>query len=128
MRSRSAARPKCSSSATATKPFNWNSENMFSFVVRRGATAGPTRPHPWCSTRYGAWSGRWARFPEPARRGPDSRANGTNTEPVDYWLGGLHHTPMDAHTEVPIELVLRAIAEYVRTGERPTCVEWIPAR
>ncbi|QIZ33484.1 Imm1 family immunity protein [Saccharopolyspora sp. ASAGF58] len=55
-------------------------------------------------------------------------ANGTNTEPVDYWLGGLHHTPMDAHTELPMELVLRAVAEYVRTGERPACVEWIAAR
>lgn len=32
---------------------------------------------------------------------------------------------MDPRTEVPIDLVLRAVAEYVRTGERPTCVEWV---
>lgn len=49
---------------------------------------------------------------------------GQNTDQVDYfsWFG--HHFPMDPHTEVPIDLVLRAVAEFVRTGERPTCVDW----
>ncbi|MDR7301004.1 Imm1 family immunity protein [Haloactinomyces albus] len=50
--------------------------------------------------------------------------NGTNPEPVDYWLGGLHHTPMEPHTEIPIEQALAAVDEFVRTGQRPTCVEW----
>ena len=52
--------------------------------------------------------------------------NGTNAEPVDYWLGGPHHTPMEARTEIPGEQTLAAVAEFVRTGRRPTCVEWQP--
>lgn len=51
---------------------------------------------------------------------------GSNPEPVDYWLAGIHHTPMSPHTEVPTHVVLHAIDEFIRTGQRPTCVNWQP--
>lgn len=54
-------------------------------------------------------------------------ANGTNAEPVDYWIAGLHHTPMSARAELPLEQALDAVAEFMRTGQRPTCLEWVEA-
>lgn len=53
---------------------------------------------------------------------------GTNTEPVDYWIAGAHHTPMEVGAEVPVLVVLEAVTEYLRTGQRPTPVEWVEPR
>lgn len=51
-------------------------------------------------------------------------AQGSNTAPVDYMLGGAHHTPVDIGAEVPMSVVLDALREYLRTRQPPTCVEW----
>ncbi|GAA4879950.1 Imm1 family immunity protein [Saccharopolyspora cebuensis] len=50
--------------------------------------------------------------------------DGTNDEDADYFLGNRDHSPFPPRTELPIDLVLTAVREYARTGERPTCVEW----
>lgn len=55
----------------------------------------------------------------------DVPANGLNADYVDYFSGGRHHNPMPPHTELPVEQVLEAVTEFARTGERPTCVEWV---
>ncbi|MBM7770877.1 hypothetical protein JOD54_001081 [Actinokineospora baliensis] len=49
---------------------------------------------------------------------------GTNDEWVEYFVAGLHSTNVRPHAELPVELVLAAVVEYLDTGERPTCVEW----
>lgn len=51
-------------------------------------------------------------------------AKGENTGDVDYWLAG-HHTPMPPGTEVPAADVLAAVREFLTTGQRPTCIEWV---
>ncbi|GAA3024344.1 Imm1 family immunity protein [Actinokineospora globicatena] len=49
---------------------------------------------------------------------------GSNSEWVAYWLAGSHESYMQPHTEVPVETALRAVAEFLETRRRPTCVEW----
>lgn len=49
---------------------------------------------------------------------------GSNVDDVDYFSTFGQHFPMDRGTEVPIEHVHAAVAEYARTGQRPTCVDW----
>lgn len=51
---------------------------------------------------------------------------GSNVEDADYFSTFGHHFPMDPGTEVPVEMVFSAVAEFARTGQRPTCVEWQP--
>jgi hypothetical protein len=53
-------------------------------------------------------------------------ASGTNTEEVEYRMPGMHIAWFGVGTVVPAELVYAAVAEYLRTRERPTCVEWVP--
>lgn len=49
---------------------------------------------------------------------------GSNVEDSDYFSTFGHHFPMDPGTEVPIEMVFSAVAEFARTSQRPACVEW----
>lgn len=58
---------------------------------------------------------------EPAETVP---AHGLNHEPADYSLADMHHTPMPPGSELPIAEVLTAVSEFIRTGQRPTCVQW----
>ncbi|RLK61457.1 immunity protein Imm1 of predicted polymorphic toxin system [Actinokineospora cianjurensis] len=51
---------------------------------------------------------------------------GTNADWVEYRSAGLHPALIRPHAEVPVELVLAAVVEYLDTGQRPTCVEWEP--
>ncbi len=53
-------------------------------------------------------------------------ANGVNPEWATYYTVHLHDNSMPPHAELPLADVLAAAEEYVRTGRRPTCVEWIP--
>ena len=46
---------------------------------------------------------------------------------MTYYLAGLHDTHLPPHAEVPIEIAYQALAEYLTTRERPTCVDWQPA-
>lgn len=46
---------------------------------------------------------------------------------VTYYTVHLHDNSMPPHAELPLATVLAAAKEYVRTGRRPTCVEWMPA-
>lgn len=54
-------------------------------------------------------------------------AAGSNVEPMDYWRAG-HHTQMPRGTEISAADVLAAVREFLSTGKRPTCVEWVAAR
>lgn len=49
---------------------------------------------------------------------------GANAERLSYWLAGFHESEVERYTEVPVELVYAAVAEYLRTRSRPGCVEW----
>ncbi len=49
---------------------------------------------------------------------------GTNIEWTTYYLAGMHDTPVPPHAEVPTDIVFAALQEFLRTGERPTCLEW----
>lgn len=51
-------------------------------------------------------------------------AHGLNADPVDYSLADQHHTPIPPGGELPVDRVFAAVDEFVRTGQRPTCVEW----
>ncbi len=49
---------------------------------------------------------------------------GTNADWVEYHSAGLHPANIRPGAEVPVELVLGAVVEYLDAGGRPTCVEW----
>lgn len=51
-------------------------------------------------------------------------ATGSNVDTTDYFVADGHHFGMPPGAELPIEQVRAALREYVRTGERPACVEW----
>ncbi|MCG8917702.1 Imm1 family immunity protein [Actinokineospora sp. PR83] len=51
-------------------------------------------------------------------------STGTNTEWLSYSLAGLDESGVPPHAEVPVETVYSAVAEFLTTGERPTCVQW----
>lgn len=53
-------------------------------------------------------------------------ANGVNSEWATYYTVHLHDNSMPPRAELPLATVFAAAEEYVRTGQRPTCVEWIP--
>lgn len=50
--------------------------------------------------------------------------DGFNVEDADYFSTFGHHFPMDPGTEVPIDLVWFAVADFAQTGQRPSCIEW----
>lgn len=54
-------------------------------------------------------------------------AHGTNDKEADYQLAGLHPSYLPAKAEVPLDDMLAALDQFIRTHQRPTCVEWIPA-
>ncbi|GAA2969401.1 Imm1 family immunity protein [Actinokineospora diospyrosa] len=49
---------------------------------------------------------------------------GTNAGWKTYYLAGLDETPVPPHAEVPIEVAYQALAEFLTTRARPTCIEW----
>ncbi|SFS80466.1 Imm1 family immunity protein [Saccharopolyspora flava] len=49
--------------------------------------------------------------------------NGTNTEVVWYGFGS-EENDFPPNTELPLAVVMAAAAEFLRTGRRPTNVEW----
>ncbi|WP_338597411.1 Imm1 family immunity protein [Saccharopolyspora sp. SCSIO 74807] len=51
-------------------------------------------------------------------------ANGSNTEPVDYWRGG-HHAQLAEYKEISADQVLSALDEFLASRRQPTCVEWV---
>lgn len=77
-----------------------------------------------CVMNAGVRDGRGALEWIDNERGEVFLPGGVNVEDVDYFTWFGHHTPMAPGTDVAVELVLRAVAEFARTGERPTCVEW----
>jgi Immunity protein Imm1 len=44
---------------------------------------------------------------------------------IDYVNGGFHHQ-VDAGEEIPSDYVFAALAEFVATRTRPTCIRWRP--
>jgi len=52
--------------------------------------------------------------------------DGLNTDWVDYFLWGGIDQGMPAHTELPVQRVLQAVSEFIRTHRQPTCVNWMP--
>jgi hypothetical protein len=54
-------------------------------------------------------------------------ANGLNeAESDNYWTWFGHEAPMPPRSEMPIAEVYRALAEWISTHRRPTCVQWLP--
>ncbi|GAA1253246.1 hypothetical protein GCM10009676_45410 [Prauserella halophila] len=51
-------------------------------------------------------------------------AHGTNDEDIDYQLGGAHPAGFPPKAEVPIDKVIAALEQYVRTRQRPTVIDW----
>lgn len=51
-------------------------------------------------------------------------ANGSSTEPVDYWRGGHHAQPAE-YNEISAEHALEDLEEFLASRRQPTCVEWI---
>ena len=49
-------------------------------------------------------------------------AGGDNAEPV---LFGSYDILVPPGAEIPVALVLDAADQFARTGERPTCVQWV---
>ncbi|HEV3362062.1 MAG TPA: Imm1 family immunity protein [Pseudonocardiaceae bacterium] len=53
-------------------------------------------------------------------------ANGLNDDDADrYWTWFGHEFPLPRRSELPIDLVYRALAEWIGTHRRPTCVAWV---
>lgn len=52
---------------------------------------------------------------------------GLNSEWATYYTVHLHDNSMPPHAELPLAAVLAAAEEYIRTGQRPTCINWMPA-
>ena len=53
-------------------------------------------------------------------------AGGNYTHWVPYFSRYGHHFDVPSGAELPIATVHAALREYARTGQRPTCVEWVP--
>ncbi|MEV4597037.1 Imm1 family immunity protein [Amycolatopsis sp. NPDC049253] len=51
-------------------------------------------------------------------------ADGAGAASADYFSLQGGHFPQPAGSEVPAELVLRAVREFTRTRVRPECVTW----
>jgi hypothetical protein len=53
---------------------------------------------------------------------------GLNEDDADcYWTWFGHEFPMQPRSEVPIDMAYQALAEWISTHERPTCVDWMTA-
>jgi len=52
--------------------------------------------------------------------------DGRNSDDVDYFTPSGHHNAMPPGSELPVERVLEAVAEFVRTGVRPASIDWRP--
>lgn len=50
--------------------------------------------------------------------------DGTNPEWSTHYLGGMYDMPVPPFATVPTGTVYAALAEFLRTGTRPTCVTW----
>ncbi|MGH3929060.1 MAG: Imm1 family immunity protein [Pseudonocardiaceae bacterium] len=53
--------------------------------------------------------------------------DGLNSGWATYYTVHLHDNSMPPHAELPLATVLAAAEEYIRTGRRPTCIDWMPA-
>lgn len=49
---------------------------------------------------------------------------GLNAEPVEYFTLDGHLYVQEPGSEVPVDVMWEAVREYIKTGERPTCLEW----
>ncbi|WP_181043655.1 Imm1 family immunity protein [Actinokineospora auranticolor] len=49
---------------------------------------------------------------------------GVGDEWTSAYLAGLHESPAQPGSDVPVEVVYQAVGEYLATRARPTCVEW----
>ncbi|MGQ0841142.1 Imm1 family immunity protein [Actinokineospora sp.] len=54
-------------------------------------------------------------------------AAGTNPEWAIYYIAGMHDAPVPPHAEVHPDTVFAALAEFLQTRARPTCVDWTDA-
>jgi hypothetical protein len=52
-------------------------------------------------------------------------AAGINAEEVEYRMAGVHTTYFEIGMVVPADVVYAAVEEYLRTHERPTCLDWV---
>ncbi|MEV4731844.1 Imm1 family immunity protein [Saccharopolyspora sp. NPDC049426] len=52
---------------------------------------------------------------------------GRNADRVEYYTYDTHVMVMAAGAEVPLATARDALREYLRTGQRPTCVERVAA-
>lgn len=52
-------------------------------------------------------------------------AHGANDEDVDYQLGGSHPGVFAPKAEVPLDDMLVALEQFLRTKQRPADIEWI---
>lgn len=53
-------------------------------------------------------------------------ADGLNQEHIEYYTYDTHVMVLPPGAEIPIGTMCDALREYARTGQRPTCVEWVP--
>jgi hypothetical protein len=51
-------------------------------------------------------------------------ANGLNPEWTSYYTVDLDDNAMPPHAELPLDEVVAAAAEFIRTGRRPDMIEW----
>ncbi|ONI87981.1 hypothetical protein ALI22I_19705 [Saccharothrix sp. ALI-22-I] len=52
--------------------------------------------------------------------------DGLNPDWAEYFLWGGIDQGMPPRAELPVQRVLEAVSEFVRTGRRPTSVDWVP--
>jgi hypothetical protein len=89
---------------TLPHPPGWHAETVLVVTVSRGWGAAYYRaPDMW------AWI---TRNPQPSTDAPELLFDGEAG--TDYPSGAA----------IPVDHLRKAIEEYLRTGERPTCVEW----
>ncbi|MEU6129382.1 Imm1 family immunity protein [Saccharopolyspora sp. NPDC047091] len=90
-------------------------QQMWSFYTDIDNTTAPTLKVGLNGERGALiyWDGKTAHLP----------ADGSNPEPADYWWAD-HHAPFPRFSEIPAEAALQVTREFLRTGQRPTCIEW----
>ncbi|MBM7776193.1 hypothetical protein JOD54_006397 [Actinokineospora baliensis] len=54
-------------------------------------------------------------------------AGGVHPDWSEYWIAGTHPADVPPNAHVPLDTVYAAIAEFVDTRTRPTCVDWVEA-
>lgn len=60
------------------------------------------------------------------RGGMEVSSGGDNPDETEYLLGGMYPQPFPPGCEIPIAEVYAAVAEFLRTGDRPSGVRWRP--